>query len=172
MDYQLGYILGFAVVLGILISILAYKGINQDNKAKPKYDERQKAVRGKSFTYGFYASAIASFLFMLMHLFGLGNFWGPYGYFTIIIIGIIVQMTHAIFHDAYLGLNTNARKYIIFMSIISVINIAAAVSGIISGEMFRDGVLNDSFLNLLCSILFAVLVADLSIKRLIDKKEK
>jgi hypothetical protein len=38
--------------------------------------------------------------------------------------------------------------------------------------MIIDGALQTPFLNLLCSVLFAVLVADLGIKKLIDKKEQ
>ena len=172
MDYQFGTILVFAIIAALFISIIAYKGINKDKKARAKYDERQQALRGKSFTFGFYAMVAASIAFMIMHLFGLGDFWGPFGYCTIMIIGVIVQMTYAIFNDAYLGLNTNARKYMIFMSIVSLVNIVAAVMGIADGSMFEGGVLHESYTNLLCSILFAVLVIDLGIKRLIDKKEK
>jgi hypothetical protein len=60
----------------------------------------------------------------------------------------------------------------IFMACISGINILSTVIGIANGEMIKDGVLQTPYLNLLCSILFAVLVADLGIKHLLDKKEK
>jgi hypothetical protein len=56
------------------------------------------------------------------------------------------------------------------MSIISLINITATVAAFINGEMVIDGALQGPVTNLFCSILFAVLVADLGIKKLIDKK--
>ena len=172
MDIQFGFILGFAVVLALGIGAIASSNYNNDKKVKTKYDERQRIARGKSFTYGFYAMMIANLLFMFAHLFGLADFLGSYGYFTAIIIGILVEMTYAIFKDAYMGLNTNPRKYMIFMACISGINIISTVIGIANSEMIQDGVLQTPYLNLLCSILFTVLVADLGIKHLLDKKEK
>ena len=171
MDIQFGVIFGFALVAAILISLIAAKGYHKDKKVKEKYDERQKAIRGKAFKYGFYTMVFANCACMLLHCFGLAEFMGFYAYFASIILGIIVQVTYSIFKDAYVGMNTSLRKYIIYMSFISIVNICAAIHGIVSGEMFEGGVLQDSFMNLLCSILFVVLVIDLLIKRAIDKKE-
>lgn len=172
MNLQLGTILCFAVIAALFISLIANTKINKDKAVKTKYDERQKQARGKSYTYGFYATIVANFVFMMAHMFGLGNFLGFHGYVIAVFVGIIVQMSYAIFKDAYIGLNTNFRKYMIFMSIVSLINIAATVEAFISGEMVRDGALQAPFMNLLCSVLFAVLVIDLGIKKLIDKKEQ
>lgn len=171
MDLQLGAIFTFAIIAAIFISLIANTKINKDKKVKTKYDERQKQARGKAYTYGFYTMIISSYALMLAHMFGLGHFIGFYGYIATVILGIIVQMTYAIFKDAYVGMNVNFRKYMIFMSIISLINIAATVAAFINNEMIVDGALQSPFMNLLCSILFAVLVADLGIKKLIDKKE-
>lgn len=170
MDLQLGAIFTFAIIAAIFISLIANTKINKDKKVKTKYDERQKQARGKAYTYGFYTMIISSYVLMLAHMFGLGHFLGFYGYIATVILGVIVQMTYAIFKDAYVGMNMNFRKYMIFMSIISLINIAATVSAFINGEMVIDGALQSPVMNLLCSILFAVLVADLGIKKLIDKK--
>jgi hypothetical protein len=172
MDLQFASILVFAIVVAIIASIIACIGYNNDKKIKTKYDERQKQARGKSFMLGFYTMAGASAVFMILHLLGLGHFMGIHGYATTVILGVIVQMSYAIFKDAYVGINTNLRKYLIFMTAVSLINIFAAVTAFVSGTMIIDGALQTPFLNLLCSVLFAVLVADLGIKKLIDKKEQ
>jgi len=171
MDYQLGFILGFAIIVGLGISLVLLSSSNKDNKIRTKYDERQKIARGKSYMYGFSVMLITSAILMLAHLCGAGHFLGCYGYFITIIVGVIVQTTHAVFHDAYIGLNTNINKYMISMGIIAIINAASAVSGIIEGEMIVDGALDTPFMNLLCTVLFLVLLIDFGIKKLIDKKD-
>lgn len=172
MDLQFASILVFAIAVAIIVSIIACIGYNNDKKIKSKYDERQKQARGKSFMLGFYTMAGVSVMLMILHLLGLGHFMGVHGYATIIVSGVIVQMSYSIFKDAYIGINTNLRKYLIFMTVVSLINIFATVSAFVNGAMIVDGTLQAPFENLLCSVLFAVLVADLGIKKLIDKKEQ
>ena len=59
----------------------------------------------------------------------------------------------------------------IFMTIVSVINLASSIAGIINGEIVVDGVLQTPFMNLLCTIMFVVLAVDLGVKAIVDKKE-
>ena len=161
----------FVVIVGVIISIIAISATNNDKKLKTKYDERQQAARGKSFAWGFYTALIASGILTVLSPTGWIDFLGHYGYFVVIVLAVIVQFTYAVFHDAYLGLNTNLKKYMIFMTIVSVINLASSIAGIVNGEIMVDGVLQTPFMNLLCTVMFVVLAVDLGIKAIVDKKE-
>jgi hypothetical protein len=164
-------ILTFAVIIGVVIAIIATASMNNDKKLKTKYDERQQAARGKSFAWGFYTALIASGVLTVLSPTGWLNFLGHYGYFVVIVLSAIVQFTYAVFHDAYVGLNTNLKKYMIFMTVVAIINLASSVAGIASGDIMIDGVLQTPFMNLLCTVMFVVLAVDLGIKAIIDKKE-
>lgn len=172
MDLSTFFMLGFGTVVGIAIAVVAIGAMNKDKKVRTKYDERQKIARGKSYTWGFYAAIATAAIFTFLSTLDLMKFFGNYAYFTIIIAGVTVQAAHAILHDAYVGLNTNLKSYMIFMAIIGLINGTSAVSGIISGAMLEDGVLQMPFMNLLCAVMFVMLAVAMGVKHLIDKKEK
>ncbi len=170
MDYSLFYILIFGIVVGAIISIVAFSSMNKDKKLRTKYDERQKIARGKSYMYGFYAMVFTEALMILLSVLDLTKVFGHFSFFLVMTIGIIVQFSYAIFHDAYIGLNTNLKKYLIFMSFVTFINLMSSVAAIASGEIMKDGVLQTPFMNVLCTVMFAVLAVELGIKSLIDKK--
>lgn len=172
MDISMTIIWIFAIVVGCAIAAVVVKKSNNDGKAKTKYDERQLRARGDSFKYGFYATLIANAIFMALSSSGLTNILGYTTFFISILIGVIAQFTHAIFHDAYIGLNTNMKKYSLFMAIITIFNLGFGILGIIDGEIIRDGVLGIPFINFLCAGLFFILAAELAIKAHLDKKEK
>lgn len=172
MDLPAFIIMLFAIITGVAIAVVAMGMMNKDKKVSTKYDERQKIARGKSYAWGFYAMMISAAIFMLLSLLGLTKVFGGYSYFTILIIGCIVQVVHSIFNDAYIGLNNNPKKYMIFMSVVAAINACSAIAGFVNGEMIKDGVFQSAYLNLLCTLLFAAIAAAFGIKALIDKKDK
>ena len=86
-------------------------------------------------------------------------------------MGIVVHVSICIFKDAYIGLNTNITKFMIFMFLISLLNLGLAARAIVMNELIVDGKIQPPFLNLMCGSLFIVLGFELLIKMLIDKKE-
>ena len=160
----------FGIIFGILTTLIIIKSFNKDGKVRTKYDERQLRARGEAYKYGFFATAIACFIFMILQTTNLANIFGYSSYFTAVIIGIITQFSYAIFHDAYIGLNTNMKKYLIFMSVVAIINLAAGILPAIHGELLEDGQLGTSFINLLCGGMFLILAGELAIKNHLDKK--
>ena len=165
-----GLITGIAV--GLIVVFFALRKLNDDGKAKTKYDERQKAVRGMAYTYGFWTMLAANAIMLVLST---TNFdvakLGPCLYFLPIFAGIVVQVSYSIFNDGYVGLNTNMKKYTIFMIIVTVFNIGVALLAFINGKMFTNGRLQGPFLNLLCGLLFFVVAVDLLIKQAIDRRE-
>ena len=165
------FIWGFGIVTGILITVLLLKCMNKDGKTKTKYDERQQRARGEAYKYGFFATLITCAIFMLLETSKLISILDYTTYFIAIVIGVIVQFSYAIFHDAYIGLNTNMKKYTIFMVIVGIINLLGGIMPLIHGEFLVDGHFDTSFINLLCSVMLLILAGELAVKQILDKKE-
>lgn len=160
------------LIVGIIVSVLVVRSMNKDGKVKTQYDERQQAVRGKAYKYGFFGVIISNVIMMVVStcvdvsIFGLSLFFLP------IFAGIVTQVSYSIFNDGYIGLNTNMKKYIIIMIIVSLINAFYAVMTLVSGEMIVDGVLSDTFINALCALLFIIIAGELIVKKCIDGRSE
>ena len=166
-------IYGVGIAVGLCIAFVALKKINSNGKVKTEYDERQKIVRGKAYTVGFYAAIITNAVLMLLSLIdGVTKMLGFSAFFIPIFVGIIAQMTYSIFKDGYVGQNTNMTKYIIFMTFISIINLGFGIGQIVTNTIIIDGVLQNGFINILCGTLFIVMAIELIIKKAIDKREE
>lgn len=160
----------FGIVVGIAIALAVIKAFNKDHKVRTKYDERQLRARGDAYRYGFFATIFACALFMILDTAGMLGIFGYSTYFIAILIGIITQFTYAIFHDAYIGLNTNMKKYLIFMAFVGAINLAAGIIPMVHGEFMEDGHFGTSFISLLCGGMFLILAGELAVKKMLDKK--
>ena len=78
-------------------------------------------------------------------------------HFLPIFLGVTVQACYCIWNGAYVGLNTNMKRYLIVAVAASLINFLAFVMAWKSGGLIVDGVLQAPFVNLLCAVMFAVL---------------
>ena len=160
------------LIIGIILAIIIIKMFNKDGKAITKYDERQKVVRGEAYKYGFFSILITCGILMVLNTQeGILNVLGDTLFFIPIIIGVIVQVTYSIFKDGYVGLNTNMKRFIIFMTLIGLLNLGLGILWIVKGEILVNGVLQSGALNLMCAFMFAVIAIELIIKSIIDKKE-
>ena len=165
-----GLIVG--IMVGLIIVVFVLKYINRDNKLKTDYDERQKAVRGRSYMFGFYATMITCCIMLVLdtadegiiHVLGLNAFFIP------ILIGIVVQFSHAIFNDSYVGLNNNMTRFMCVMSFISIFNIVFGIMPIVKEGLIKDGKLCPSFINLEVGVMFIIICIEMVIKKVIDKK--
>lgn len=164
--------LAVGITVGLLLVVVLMKFINRDKKTKTEYDERQKAVRGRSYMYGFYGVVLSNCIMLLIvtenteiiKLLGMNAFFIP------IVIGIIVQFTHSVFNDGYIGLNNNMTRFMIGMTLISVFNLAVGVIPWIRGGFIQDGQIYTTFLNLEVGVMFIILSIELAVKKCIDKK--
>lgn len=168
--YTMGILLG--IVLGLILTVLLLKTINRDGKMKTEYDERQKEARGRGYMFGFYAIVLTNALFLVLSTsFDLSNL-GASLYFIPIVIGIIVQATYCVFHDAYVGLNNNMTRFFVGMTLITAFNLFVGIKAFIDGEIVIDGKLQEPFINLLCGGIFLVLAVEFGVKKLIDGNDE
>ncbi len=165
--------LAIGVALGLVVAIIILKAINKDGKMITKYDEMQEKARGKAYKYAFW-TVIGLEAIMAIIRSGVDEI--PIEdllvHFIIIVLGIMVQVTYAIWHDAYVGINTNPQKYAIFAILISVINLFFGGMAIASGRMIVDGVLRFPFGNIICGLIFVIIGVEVFIKNYIDKKAR
>lgn len=161
------------IMIGLIICLILFRVMNKDGKIKTQYDEMQQITRGKGYKYAFYAILICEAILIPLSV---GNVRLPLDnaclHFLIIFIGVIIHITYFIFKDAYVGLNTNMKRFMIIMVVASVINFTSAFAAFKDGEMMIDGQFQSPFINLLCGLLFVILAIELLIKKTIDNRSE
>lgn len=160
------------ITLGLIIAVIILKICNTNKKVKTEYDERQEAIRGRSYKWAMYTAWGLMLLLMTLEL---SEVQIPVEravvYFTVMIISAVVQITYSIWNDSYFGTNNDFRKYVIAFIIITLINAACAIMVTINGRMVVNGVLSFNFVNAECALLFIILGIQLFIKNRLDRKE-
>ncbi len=173
--FALGRSVGLAVgiVVGLIICVVLFKFWNKDGKVRSKYDEMQEKARGKAYMYSFWTLAGCVTLVSFINGIGIRLFSD---YFTAniscILIAALVHASYSVWNDAYMGLNTNYKRYTICMIAVGLINFASGVIGIATGAIIKDGVLQGSFSNLLCAIVFVAIAVELYLKNVRDAKKE
>lgn len=171
--YNTGKMVGIAVgiMVGLVLCLILYRVMNKDGKIKTQYDEMQQIIRGKGYKYAFYAILICEALLIPLSV---GDVRLPFDnaclHFLIIFIGVVIHITYCIFKDAYVGLNTNMKRFMIIMIVAAVINFLSAFAAFKEGSMILDGQFQTPFINLLCGFLFVILAIELLIKKMIDNR--
>ena len=159
------------IAIGLIIVVVIMKFINKDGKFKTSYDERQKVIRGNAYKYGFYAMMIVLALELVIgtSITNIHNL-GITEYFMPILVGAVIQVSYSIFNDGYEGLNTNMTKYVVVMVVVAGINFLGGTASIMESGLFINGLLNDSFINIMCGILCLIVFVELLVKRAIDNR--
>ena len=166
--YGIGVSVG--IIVGLVICIFVLRVANTDNNVKTKYDERQAKVRGDAYRYGFFGGLITNAVLLGLSLSGIDlHMLGSSLFFIPIAVGVMVQATYCVFKDGYVGLNTNMPRFIIIMLVISLYNFLVGLRGFREGFL-TNGVLRHTFINLICGILCLILIVELAVKYLIDRR--
>ena len=169
-SYAAGLFFGIALV--VVVSTVM-KLINKDN-GTTKYDEMQEKARGIAYKYAFWTVALIEGILGVLGLTEAYSTFPLSGFmlhFTVLIIGIMVQVCYSIWHHAYIGLNTNFKKFAICCSLFSIFNLLSVVRSITQGKMYVDGQLDYPFVNLLVALMFIIIAIELAIRNYLDKKE-
>ena len=171
--YTAGRSLGMltGVLIGVVIAVIILKMTNKDKKVMTEYDEMQKIVRGHAYRIAFYAVMIFEGFLCVADMGSNLPAEPIVVHFTSIFLGILVLSVYCIWKDAYIGLNTKLKRYIVFCVLISAINLLGAAGAWHSGNMVVDGKLQAPFVNFLCGLLFAVIGITGLIKWLKDRRE-
>ena len=152
---MMGVIAGIAV--GLLFTFVIFRFVNRNKKMTTEYDEMQQQIRGVGYKYAFYTVILYEALMGVLMM-GTEVPAEPYViHFAAIFLGVTVQASYCIWNDAYVGLNTNLKRFIAVTAIVSVINLAVAFIAWRTGSLFADGRLQAQTTNLLCGLMFAVL---------------
>ena len=160
------------IMIGLVICLVLFRYMNKDRHVKTQYDEMQEIIRGRAYKYAFCVMAVCE---AILGILALGEVRLPMHamvvHFSVLLIGIIVQCTYCIFKDAYIGINTNSRRFIIVMIVAGLINFLGCAGAIRSHEMVVDGILETPAINLLCGVMCLVICLEVGIKNLMDKRE-
>ena len=171
MEHSFAYIAGVAVGI-LLVAVGMYffgRKAHTDGARRPKFDERQELIRGRGYKYAFFA--------LLVYLVAYGvigyTWFAPLaGAFLGLVIGVGVYACYTIWQDAYFALNEKRRMYILLDALIFVINAAAGVSNVLEGRVMENGVVTGGgSLNLMCAVLFLVIMVMLLIKEIASRRE-
>lgn len=174
MEYNIGRLLGCVVgmLFGIALVLIAARFANKNKRLKTEYDERQEALRGVGYKYGFYAMFIYAAINMILALAEVPLPLEPSVLaFSYIVLGGIVDISYCIMHDCYWGLNNNRTKWGAVMGVAALINVVAVIMAIKEGAMVVDGRISTPGINAMCAILLLYLAACVAVKAIIDKKE-
>ena len=161
------------VMVGVVLVALILKAIHKDGRVKTEYDERQLIVRGKSYTYAFWGMLVANAVMIGLEegnadlpVLGLNQFFIP------ILIGIIIQVSYSIFHDAYKGMNDNMIRYTVIMTVVSVFNLFVGIMSWVREGFIQNGKVYPLFANLMVGLLFLIVAIEMIIRKaMLDREE-
>ncbi len=152
---SVGMVIG--VVIGLVLAVILLRYMNKNHKMRTEYDEMQKGIRNQGYKYAFYTVIIFEALLCLLTGFITIPAEPIVIHFAPIFLGIVVQACYCIWKGAYVGLNTNIRRYMAVAVFATLINLLAFVMALKTGSLVKDGILQAPAVNLLCAVMFAVL---------------
>ncbi len=168
--HALGYITGFVVgVLIVAVVILLMTKLFKKD-LRDKYDEMQELIRGRAYKYAFFAMCVYEVIACYMSSLEDTLFFGPVvTHVGAILVGVTVQVTYCIWHNAYFGINTPRSRYAALFVIIGLLNVLSVAPAAIKGELFVNGQFQPLFSNLIVAFLFVLIGIELLIKHFVDK---
>ena len=171
--YELGRSIGLVVgvLVGLIFAWILLRYMNRDHKVKTEYDEMQKKIRNQGYMYGFYTVLIFEAVLCLIPSFVHVPAEPIVVHFLPIFLGITVQASYCIWKGAYIGLNTNMKRYLIVAIIASLINFLGFYMAWKNDGLIVDGVLQAPFVNLLCALMFAILGIVALLRKAADARE-
>lgn len=158
----LGFVAGILMVLALFALLtLALRSRGQKDSPSPgrgKYDERQKLARGRAFRAGFIAVLCYEALYGFADLMGLRWCVNFTGILIGLFLGLAVFAVTAIVQDAYLAINERMNNWLILCGAVVFANGSCVLNQAVHGELVRDGMLTENWLNGLCAALFVVIL--------------
>ena len=163
--------LAVGVLVGLVIAVLLLRYMNRDHKVRAEYDEMQKNIRNRGYMYGFYTILVFEALLCLIPSFVRLPAERIVIHFLPIFLGVTVQASYCILKGAYVGLNTDLKRYWIVALAATAINFLSFFMAWKNGSLVVDGVLQAPFVNFLCALMFAVLGVFALLRKTADSEE-
>ncbi len=163
----------FGLMIGLIIAIILIKIANR-GKIKTNYDERQRALRGQGYMYGFYTLVILMAADCLWTMSGMEFPIPEYiARFGEMIIGMIVMCVYCIWKGAYWGLNNDRKRYGIILVAAGLLNLIPVIPAFINGNLTSGDMLDSlPWMNIIVLIMMLAIGITLLIKAFVDKAEK
>ena len=141
---------------------------------KPRvYDERQEMERGRGFRIGFITFSVSLFLMMMTDILGiLPMVHSHVLYAAAFFPGIVAYVLYCIEHEAYLALNEKSTSTTVIFGIAGIGNMIAAYANAANGNMITGGKLDLPALNILCAVMFIVILPAAMISKKISASKE
>ena len=170
--YISGVICGILCVAALIILvrlILKKLGLGSES-IKGKYDERQKLLQGSGYKLGFYTMMISGMLYSIFDTFMDLPVLPVVGMWACIMMGLGSFACYCIVKDAYFGVGSRVRSYIWLSIVIIAANTAAFfMNGFDS--ILDEGKIGTGAINLMCAMLFVVILIAFGIRELLNRKD-
>ena len=168
-----GTILALCIMLGIVTAAWYLTRKNKLVSETHEFDERQNALRASGFRIGFFTALILLVvLILLLEMDALTVITPGFAAFAVLIISIVTFAIFCITHDAFLGVQENAKNRIFLFSMVVIVEAFLTVRHFLRGEMLENGRLTFSAGSpvLVCIGFLAILIT-LIVKTIRNGKE-
>lgn len=167
---SIAYIVGFICgIVFVAVAALVSKKIGDKKYGKaekPYYDERQIAIRGKAFRFGFLIYTILELVMMGIYAFNINlPLSGSYIHGIIFFTAFLGFIVYSIWTDAYFQNGEKQGTWVIIIVFAILINIFAAIMPKIRGK-------NISLANLLITIFLIIILVNVWAKKIADNKSE
>lgn len=165
-EYIMGLMLGFIVAI-VLVFAFRKKMLGRE---KPQYDERQLAEQGRAAKIAYYT--LMSYIIIygaLLSVMEITIASPLVVIFAGVLLSIVVYALVCIKNEAYFPINQSASRWLYFLDIIGIINIAIFIINALAegGILEADGSISTYIVNLLCGMVLLALslVCRISMKK-------
>lgn len=173
-SYTIGLCAG---IMAVMIWMVITKIFRKDKNGNA-YDERQKIKRGEASSIAFFSMLIAELIVAIVTQENGQILMTPFmWHMSIIFFGATVFGLCCVWKDAYFNVTDNAKKsrrsLFISMGLILILSIIGSIRyGMENKFLNENGLLDSEFIIVIVCIMIALLLINITIKSLVDKKSE
>ena len=160
----------WGILVGIVSAVLLFELLLGDG-GKQRFDERQIMEQGKAFKLGFYTMLIITGILACLN-FAVPNQSGNFGLYHVmgLFVSISVYLVYSIWTESYFAINQSTAKMMIFFAVVAALNLVISIVNILHGQVIVNGVPTFRILNIMCTMLFAVIFITALIRKAVNEK--
>lgn len=166
-----GTVMALGIMAGVMIA--AWFLSRKARKRDCEYDEMQLKIRAKGYQIGFHTALCLIMVLILLSELDWFTFFTPgFAAFAALIISVTIFAVYCILHDAFVGLRSNPRQYVILFSIVILAQALGALRYWTAGELLENGRLTfGSGASTVMVVCFLAILITLIVKMRQDGKE-
>ncbi len=165
------YIIALLIFTVLLALTLIIRKKTNRNK---HYDERQLLLRANGYRIGFFVTSFALLVLILLTEAGVSlKVSTGLAMFIVLMMGIVTFAVYCIMRDVYFSVGESSKRYILFWTIIVVINAIPVTQRLIDGTFLENGILSFSGggANFVCELSFLIVLVAIIVRKLQPEKE-